>query len=121
VLPFVPGVGPVAAAGLTVAERALRKPGVEGADGLGALYQAADGTLYQLQSLPEPDDALEGPVQDEDLEGLTDGDEGSGEDLDGYVREDQVSNLNAYEPETPPSTPWFTPPRQAPRMWESPW
>jgi hypothetical protein len=120
-LPFVPGIGPVAAAGLTVAEKALRKPGVAGAGGLGALYQAPDGTLYQLQALPDQDETLTGPAPDEEREELTGGDGQDDDDLDGYVREDEAPNLRAYEPRTPPRTPWFAPPSQSPRMWESPW
>src|SRR5262249_14621029 len=49
--PFVPGVGPAVAAGLRVATPALQRAGVAGAGGLGALYQAPDGTLYQVQGL----------------------------------------------------------------------
>jgi hypothetical protein len=58
--PFIPGVGPAVAAGLKVATPFLRQAGVAEYNGLGALYQAPDGTLYQMQGL----------AQDEELRGL---------------------------------------------------
>ena len=46
----IPGVGPAVSAGLTVADKLLtKKQGVAGYEGLGALYQASDGSLYQVQ------------------------------------------------------------------------
>jgi hypothetical protein len=62
--PFIPGVGPAAAVALTAAAPALRRAGVAGYGGLGALYQASDGTLYQMQGFAE-DEELRGLGQDE--------------------------------------------------------
>ena len=54
--PFVPGLGPVVAAGLKTATPYLKQAGVMGVDGLGALYQAPDGSLYQVQGLADEAD-----------------------------------------------------------------
>jgi hypothetical protein len=62
--PFIPGVGPAAAVALTAAAPALRRAGVAGYGGLGALYQASDGTFYQMQGFAE-DEELRGLGQDE--------------------------------------------------------
>ena len=117
----VPGVGPAAAAGLTVAEHVLRRRGTAG---LGALYEAPAGTLYRVQSEKE----LHGLAQEDELEGLAAEDAGTAEevgigeeDLDGYVRDEQAANLSGYEPATPPQTPWHTPPSQPHRMWQPLW
>ena len=59
---LIPGVGTAVAAGLTVATPLLKKAGVAGDEGLGALYQAPDGSLYALHGFAE-----------EDLHGLTNG------------------------------------------------
>ena len=52
---FIPGVGPLVSAGVDVASKLLKKPGVAGYAGLGALYAAPDGTVYQVQGLEEED------------------------------------------------------------------
>jgi negative regulator of sigma E activity len=144
--PFVPGVGPAVAAGLKVATPLLQQAGVAGQNGLGTLYQAPDGTLYQMQGFAEDeelrgfaeDEELRGFAEEEELRGFADDEELRGFDEDeelqgfaedeelrgldqGYVRQDNMSGLEAYVPQQPPSTRWFTPPAQAPKIWESPW
>jgi hypothetical protein len=69
IAPFVPGFGPAAATALRVATPALRQAGIAGYGGLGALYQAPDGTLYQMQGFAQEDD-LRGLAEDDDLRGL---------------------------------------------------
>ena len=67
---FIPGIGPVASAGLDVAGKLLkRKQGVAGYDGLGLLYAAPDGSLYQVQGLAEEEE-LKGFAEDKDLRGF---------------------------------------------------
>jgi hypothetical protein len=113
---------------------------------LGALYQAPDGTVYQVQGLGQDeelqgvaeDDELQGLAQDEELQGLAEEEElegfaedeelqGVAEDEDlqgldqGYVREDRMNGLEAYVPDKPASTRWFTPPNQPPEMWKPLW
>lgn len=51
--PLIPGVGPAAATALRYASPFLRQAGVAGYGGLGALYQAPDGSLYQVQGSAE--------------------------------------------------------------------
>lgn len=55
--PFIPG----GAAALTVATPILKQAGVAGHEGIGALYQAPDGSLYQQ---------VQGLAEDEELRGL---------------------------------------------------
>jgi hypothetical protein len=218
--PFIPGFGPAVAAGLRVATPILRQAGVTGYDGLGALYQAPDGTLYQVQGLAEDEDLrglaedeelrgwglaedeelrglaedeelrgwglaedeelrglgalyqapdgtlyqvqgfaedeelrgfaedeerrgfaedeelrgfaedeeLRGFAEDEELRGFAEDEElrGFAEDeelrgLYGYVREDGVGGLDAFVPDQPAGTPWFTPPAQPPEIWKPLW
>jgi hypothetical protein len=69
IAPFVPGFGPAAAAALRVATPALREAGIAGYGGLGALYQAPDGTLYQMQGFAQEDD-VRGLAEDDELRGL---------------------------------------------------
>jgi hypothetical protein len=73
---FVPGpYGAAIRAGLKIATPILQKAGVAGYNGLGALYQAPDGTLYQqVQGLNE-DEELRGLAEDEELRGLDEDDE----------------------------------------------
>jgi hypothetical protein len=152
IAPLVPG----GAAALTAATPILQQAGVAGHDGLGALYQAPDGTLYQqvqgfaededlrglaedeeLRGLDEDeelrgfaeDEELRGLEEDEELRGLAEDEElrGFAEDEElrgleqGYVREEGVSGLEAFVPERPPSTRWFTRPAQPPEMWKPLW
>jgi hypothetical protein len=151
---FIPGIGPVASAGLDVAGKLLKRKGVSGYDGFGALYAAPDGSLYQVQGLAE-DDELRGFAEDEELRGLEEDEElrgvdedeelrgfdeeeelrgfaedeelrGIGEDqdmqgIDGYVRQDGMSGLEAYVPQTPPKTPWHVVPTEPPEIWKPLW
>ncbi|MEK6801871.1 MAG: hypothetical protein AABZ34_04290 [Nitrospirota bacterium] len=153
---FIPGpYGAAIRAGLKIATPILQKAGVAGYEGLGALYQAPDGTMYQqvhglnegeeLRGLAE-DEELRGLDEDEELRGLDEDEElrgldaeeelqgfaeddelrGVGEDqdmqgIDGYVRQDGMSGLEAYVPQEPPQTRWYVAPTQAPEVWKSLW
>ena len=96
VAPFIPGIGPAVAAGLRVATPILRRAGVAGSDGLGALYQATDGTLYQVQGLAE-DEELRGLAEDEEIRGLEEDEELRGlaedEELRGIAEEEELRGL----------------------------
>jgi hypothetical protein len=150
----VASVIPGGAAALTAATPILKEAGVAGYVGLGALYQAPDGTVYQVQGLAEDeelrglaeeeelrgldeDEELRGFAEDEELRGLAEDEELRGLDEDeelrgfaedeelrgldqGYVREG-VSGLDAFVPERPATTRWFTPPNQPPEMWKPLW
>lgn len=134
---FIPGVGPIVSAGLDVGSKLLmKKPGVAGYAGLGTLYAAPDGTVYQVQGLAAED--LDGLYADEELRGFADDDElrGFAEDeelrgLDedeelrgleqGYVREDAVSGLEGYVAVKPPETRWFKSPTETPELWRPLW
>jgi hypothetical protein len=109
IAPFVPGVGPAAAAALTAATPLLRQAGVAGYNGLGALYQTPNGTLYQVQGLAE-DEELQGLAEDEELSGFSEDDELRGlaedeqlsgiaedEELSGFSEEDEVNGLGEDE------------------------
>jgi hypothetical protein len=91
VAPFIPGVGPAAAAALTTATPLLRQAGVAGYNGLGALYQSPDGTLYQLQGLAE-DEELRGLAEDEELRGLAEE-----EELGGLAEDEELLGLDEDE------------------------
>jgi hypothetical protein len=82
--PFIPG----ASAALTVATPFLKQAGVAGYAGLGELYQAPDGTLYQMQGLG----------QDQELRGLEEGDltPMMGGGYLGEVRQGPDGNLYQY-------------------------
>jgi hypothetical protein len=97
--------------------------------GFGALYQAPDGSLYQMQGFMD-DDTL---AEDELVRGL-DEDERYGEDeelrdADGYVRGEGeggcccpgVRGFDAYVPPEPPQTRPFVRPAVAPDMWRPLW
>ena len=99
---FVPG----ASAALTVASPFLRKVGVAGADGLGALYEAPDGAMYQVQGIDANDDLdgfadddLNGLEADDELNGLDADDElsgfASGEELNGLEADDELNGFAA--------------------------
>jgi hypothetical protein len=100
IAPFVPG----GAAALTVATPFLKQAGVAGYDGLGALYQAPDGAVYQVQGFEADDDlngfgqddALRG-LSDEELQGLADDEELRGfsddEELRGLAQDDELRGL----------------------------
>jgi hypothetical protein len=103
--PFVPG----ASAALTAASPFLRQVGVSGPDGLGALYEAPDGSMYQVQGIDAgddldglaADDELNGLAADEDLNGLAADDELNGlavdEELNGFGADDELNGLAADE------------------------
>ncbi len=159
---FIPGpYGAAIATGLKLATPLLQKAGVAGHDGMGALYQAPDGSLYQgvseneaLQGLDddaelrglEADDELHGLNDDPELRGFDEGEELRGlnddmelrglddsEDLrgfdaelemqgmEGYVRQDGVSGLEAFVPQEPPQTRWHVVPGQTPEVWKPLW
>jgi hypothetical protein len=84
VAPFVPG----ASAALTVASPFLRKVGVAGADGLGALYAAPDGSMYQVQGIDAGAD-LDGFAADDELRGLSD------DELHGLAADDALNGFGA--------------------------
>ena len=110
---FIPGIGPVAVrAGIDVAGKLLkRKKGVAGYDGLGALYAAPDGSLYQVQGLAEEelqgfaeDEELKGFAEDEELRGLDEDEELRGLDEDQELRgldEDEELRGFAEDEESP--------------------
>ncbi len=136
--PLIPG-GAVVSSALRTATPFLRRAGVAG-DGLGALYEAPDGTLYQMQG-PADEEAMQGFAEDEDMAGFADEElQGFAEDeemagfaedemgefaddevLQGYVRQDGMDGLAAYVPQQPQSTPWYQQPSQTPKIWEAPW
>jgi len=159
---FIPGAGGAISAGIDVAQKALKKPGVAGYGGLGALYAAPDGSLFQVQGLAEEelqgfaedeelkgfaadeelrgfaaDEELRGFAADEELRGLDadeelrgfDADEdlrGFAEDqarqgIEGYVRQDRMSGLDAYVPEAPPQMRWHVTPVQVAEIWKPLW
>jgi hypothetical protein len=152
---IIPGVGPVARAALDVGSKLLMKPGVAGYAGLGALYAAPDGTIYQVRGLAEEDldglyadEELRGFAEDEELRGFAEDEELRGLDEDeelrgfaegpelrglaedeklrgleqGYVREVDVSGLEAYVPAVKqPETRWFKPPTETPEIWKPLW
>jgi hypothetical protein len=100
IAPFVPGVGPAAAAALTAATPLLRQAGVAGYNGLGALYQAPDGALYHVQGLAE-DEELRGLAEDEELRGLSEDEELRGlsedEELRGVAEDEELTGFSEDE------------------------
>jgi hypothetical protein len=99
---FIPGpYGAAIRAGLKIATPILQKAGVAGYNGLGALYQAPDGTLYQqVQGLDE-DEELRGLAEDEELRGLDEDEELRGidedEELRGLSEEEELRGLDEDE------------------------
>lgn len=105
IAPFIPG----ASAALTVSTPFLKRAGVAGHGGMGALYEAADGSLYQMQGIADDDD-LRGLEDDEDLRGLDDDDELQGfdandelegledaDELQGFDEDDELQGFDADE------------------------
>jgi len=95
--PFIPGpYGAAIRAGVKFATPILQKAGVAGYEGLGALYQAPDGSLYQGVSENE---ALQGLDDDAELRGLDADDELHGLDDDPELRgldeDEELRGLNA--------------------------
>jgi hypothetical protein len=76
---------------LTAATPILRQVGVAGNDGLGALYQAPNGTVFQMQGLSDDDD-LRGLDEDEELRGLDEDDE-----LRGFAEDEELRGLDEDE------------------------
>ncbi len=160
--PFIPG----ASAALTVATPYLRQAGLTGTNGLGALFEAPDGSLYQVQGVGADeelqgldddelqgladddelrgledddelrgfgDDELQGLADEDELRGLNDGEEllglgddefqGYGDDevqgINGFVRQEGVSGIDAFIPDSPPETPVFR--GQSSPMWAPLW
>jgi hypothetical protein len=142
--PFVPG----GAAALTAASPFLKQAGLVGTDGLGALYEAPDGSLYQVQGMGDDDelrgvgdeelqglseDELRGLEDDDELRGFADDDalrgmaaddelRGLSDDemqgMDGFVR-DGVSGWEGFQPDAPRETPQFR--GQGSPMWTPLW
>ena len=96
----VASVIPGGAEALTAATPILQQAGVAGYAGLGALYQAPDGTLYQMQGLADDDD-LRGLDEDEELRGFADDEELRGldedEELRGFGEDDELRGLEEDE------------------------
>jgi hypothetical protein len=84
--PFVPGASAV----LATATPFLRKVGVEGPDGLGALYEGPDGSMYQVQGIGAGDD-LDGLADDDELRGLSE------EELQGLAADDELNGFGAED------------------------
>ncbi len=86
--PYIPGpYGAAVATALRTATPILQQAGVAGYNGLGALYQAPDGTLYQVQGLAE-DEELRGLAEDEELRGLAED-----EELRGLAEDEELRGL----------------------------
>ena len=114
----------------------------EGAPGTAMLSFKAQLSPEEIQGLADEDelrglgaeDPLHGP-EDDELRGLADDDDlrGIGDDdvqgfadedlqgIDGYIRQDGVSGLEAFVPDAPRETPWFKPPAQSPPLWSPIW
>jgi len=109
IAPFIPG----GSAALTVAAPILKQVGVSGPDGLGALYEAPDGTMYQVQGVDAgneldglADDELHGLSEDElhglaaeELNGIDAGDELDGladDELNGFA-DDELNGFGAED------------------------
>ena len=75
----IPGAGAVVRGGLTLASKLGKRKGVAGLGGIGALYAAPDGTVYQVQGLAAED--LDGLYADEELRGFA-----ADEELRGFPR-----------------------------------
>jgi hypothetical protein len=132
---LIPALAPLAPvmAPMPAAVPAAEGENEEGDDlGLGALYQAPDGTVYQVQGFAE--DMLPGVGEDDLVGGLEEDDQLAEDDLLGVGEDDLVGGLEAYTPEEgvmgleeayvreePPRMRWFSPPAQSPEMWKPLW
>jgi hypothetical protein len=107
VAPFIPGGGVVTAA-LRTATPILKATGVLGTDGIGALYQAPDGTIYQSEGLGEEEDETAGTegwsLSDQEEPVFQEGAPVAGLDQV-YVPETAPDGTGAYVPEDQPATP----------------
>jgi hypothetical protein len=90
IAPFIPGYGPAIATALQTATPILRRVGIAGYDGLGALYQAPDGTIYQMSGVGDELDYL----AEDDLQGFDEADElgflAEDDDLGGLGADDEL-------------------------------
>ena len=104
----VPGAGAIVRGGIDVAAKLLKKPGVAGYDGVGALYAAPDGTIYRAQDLAaedlnglNADDELRGFDADDEPRGLAADDELRGFDADdelrGFAADDELRGFDEDE------------------------
>jgi hypothetical protein len=98
---FVPGpYGAAIAAGLRTATPFLRQAGVANGDSIGTPYEAAEGSLYEVQGIDDDElrgleeDEIQGLADDEELRGLeddqVDGLAADEEDLRGLAQEDEL-------------------------------
>jgi hypothetical protein len=89
VAPFIPG----GAAALTAVAPIAQAAGVAG---LGALYEASDGSVYQVQGLTN-EEGLHGIADDEELQGLDEDEELQGfeqdEELQGLAEDEELQGL----------------------------
>lgn len=96
VAPLIPG----GAAAMTAASPIVQQAEVAGYGGLGALYQAPDGTMYQVQGLAE-DEELRGFAEDAELRGLDEDEELKGleedEELRGFAEDEELRGLEEDE------------------------
>jgi hypothetical protein len=93
---FVPGAGTAVSTALRTASPYLRQAGVLGVDGIGALYEAPDGSVYQVQGLAD-DDELQGFAADDELAGFAADDELAGfaadDELEGFAADDELEGF----------------------------
>jgi hypothetical protein len=93
IAPFIPG----GAAALTAVAPIARAAGVAG---LGALYEASDGSVYQVQGMAD-DQELQGIADDEELQGLDEDEELQGfaqdEELQGLMQDEELQGLAQEE------------------------
>lgn len=141
----VPGAGAVARAGLNIASKLLKPRGVSGYDGLGALYAAPDGTVYQMHGVE--DDGVDGFAADERVDGFAEIADGAElADVDGFAAEQElalasveppasfseppiiqsigeqdVNGVEGYVRQEPPRTRWFKEPSESPALWKPHW
>jgi hypothetical protein len=129
----IPGAGAAVRAGLTVASKLMKPRGVEG---LGALYAAPDGTVYQMQGEDELGivagiDEMNDFAAVDEPEVLSDDVDGFGEEaaLSGLMADgpeslsdpDQVQGVDGYMREQPPRTRLFAEPSEPPALWKPLW
>lgn len=88
----IPGAGAVARAGLTVASKLMKPRGVAD-DGLGALYAAEDGTVYQMQGFAA--DELHAVSGVEPIDGYA-GDETIADDVEGTPDFDGTHGMDGF-------------------------
>lgn len=124
----VPGAGQAVRAGLTLADKAFTRKGVSEYEGIGALYEASDGSLYAVHGVDEGelqgvyDSGVEG-VESAEIEGFAAGGDIEGVDGDGIEGEtiEGIDGVDAYVPEKPAETPMFDAAREPPDHWKPLW